>query len=423
MQRNHERTAWLVLWGAFIVFALGLISVPSLATYLVFTSDRTLTASATLSGGTVLLNRPDAVRPEALIDVAAGLAEDTRIETATASQSAIFFDLPNGPAATNIASIQLYGDTNLTLDRFRTPRFQFSDRQHRVNLSMSRGRIRVDIAEPPTSSRNTFVIIDTPQSQVLLERPGSYAIEVDAAETQVFVRAGIAVVVGAGESLILGREERTIIPANSPPTGPQSGERNLIENGSFAQTLSNGWSIFKNRSAATAAPGEITVAEFQGRRALHFARFDDNWAELGIRQEINRDIRDLQSLRLQLDLWIAEQSLYNCGALGSECPVMIRLEYTDITGFQHELLQGFYYNAAPAGISPEVPTRCVTCPAPTGDHLQVQRGVWFLYDSDDLLARIRESGIEPVRLDAITIYASGHRFESYITAIALLAED
>ncbi len=421
MRENPERIAWIVLWSAFGIFILLLVSTPYLVYTTLTNSERVLSVSATLTSGIVLLNHDPNSPPEALINIADNVRENTRFETSPASQTAIVFNTPNGSPPDTLGTLQLYGDTEATLRIMRTPRFDFSTRNHRLIIELQRGRARIDLVE--NGGRLVEVTIETPQASITLDRSGSYSLEVNSAETQVTVREGIATVTAQGNSLTLGREERTYVRTDSAPAGVQSGTRNLITNGDFQAPLSNGWTVFQNRSAPDAKPGELETLNHSGRQALHFARFDNNWAELGIRQELNRDVRDYESLKLQLAVWLAEHSLYNCGSLGSECPVMVRLEYTDNSGTAREWLQGFFYNTPPFNIDPPVPTRCVTCPPPSGEHQLVQRGVWFFYDSPELLSAIREVGFEVVRLDAITIYASGHNFESYVAEVALLAQE
>lgn len=416
---SPERVAWLMLWGAFTVFVALLIAVPWGIFVLLNSSEQNLRLTATLSGGTVLLRNGDNTTPQALVDVLSTRREHFAFETRPASQTALVFSLPyNG--AVDLAEVQLYSDTEALVDLMRSPRFSFSSREPRIVLMLTRGRMRVDIPEHEPAAR---VTITTPHSEITLERSGSYSIEVSSRNTQVIVRTGIAEVSAQDESVVLGREERTTVGVGMPPGAIESGARNLITNGDFGGNLSDGWTVFKNRSSPEAAQGQVSLTTHEGRQAVHFARFDDNWAELGLRQELNQDIRDLQSLTMQVAVWLSNQSLYNCGALGSECPVMIRIDYTDVAGDRREWLQGFYYNIAPENLAGETPTRCVTCPAPSPEHQVVAQGRWFLFESEDLLALFRSAGLEPVEINTVTVYASGHEFESYVAELALLAQD
>lgn len=421
MRENPQRIAWIILWSAFVTFFVLLFSVPYLGYTTLNNSEKKLTVSAALTSGTVLVTRTVNSPPEALINVLNSIPEGTRFETSPASQAAIAFGVPDNGQSDTLAVLQLYGGAEALLRLMRTPRFGFSGRSHRLAFELLRGRARIDVAD--VAGREAEITIITPHALISLDRNGSYSLEVSSLETEVIVHEGIATVLAENGSLILGREERTYIVAGSQPAGVQSGARNLLVNGDFHSVLTDGWAVFQNRSSSEAEQGTIDVLEHQGRQALHFARFDNNWAELGVRQEINRDVRDYAGLHLQLEVWLAEQSLFNCGALGSECPVMVRLEYTDNAGNAREWLQGFYYNAAPASLTPPVPNRCVTCPQPSSIHQFVQPGVWHFYDSPELIETLSQTGFAPVQLDAITIYASGHNFESYVAEVVLFAEE
>jgi hypothetical protein len=99
---------------------------------------------------------------------------------------------------------------------------------------------------------------------------------------------------------------------------------------------------------------------------------------------------------------------------------MVRLQYEDAIGDSYEWLQGFYYLGNKDG---SLPTRCVTCPLPTGDHAHIANGVWYPYDSPDLMSLLSTAGNPPATVNSISIYASGHSFESYVAEVELLAED
>ncbi|MDP6793706.1 MAG: hypothetical protein QF660_06600, partial [Anaerolineales bacterium] len=315
-----------------------------------------------------------------------------------------------------LGTVQLYGDTEATLLELNTPRFQFSERPHRISMSLTRGRLRASVALGV--ERPVTMIVHTPQAEITLERPGSYSVEVRENQSLVAVRTGIATVSAQNKNTLLTRDERTTVNTGSAPEGVLRGERNLIENGNFSAPLTDGWTTFQNRQDADESAGAVDVKVQKGRAALHFNRRGISWAEVGIRQELRLDVHDFQELRLHLATWLAFQNLRNCGSLGSECPLMVRVEYQDTAGNVHEWLQGFYYLGSDSG---SIPIRCVTCAPPTGDHLRVQVGRWYLYDSPDLLSLFTAAGTPPAIINSISFYGSGHNFESYLTEVELQA--
>ncbi len=414
MQSNPQRLAWTVLIVAFALFLMLAVALPFGTRTLLVNSTRRQHANIVLAAGSVYVTRPSVGVPEALFGAMENLSPGARFETENASRAALSFAPPDNHST--LGTVQLYGDTEATLLELNTPRFQFSKRPHRIAVMLSRGRLRASVALGV--ERPVAMIVHTPQAKITLERPGSYSVEVRANEALVSVRTGVATVSAQGKSTLLTRDERTTVSRGSAPAGVLRGERNLIENGSFSAPLTNGWTTFQNRQDADESAGEVEVKVQQGRAALHFNRRGMSWAEVGIRQELGLDVRDYQELRLHLATWLAFQNLRNCGSLGSECPLMVRLEYQDAAGNGHEWLQGFFYLGSDSG---SIPTRCVTCGTPTGNHLEIPLGRWHLYDSPNLMSLFGDTGSPPAIINAISFYASGHNFESYLTEVELQA--
>ena len=77
-----------------------------------------------------------------------------------------------------------------------------------------------------------------------------------------------------------------------------------------------------------------------------------------MRQVIDQDVADYQALRLQLTFRILSQSLGVCGVQGSECPLFLRINYTDENGIRRTWQHGFY---ATGEISPNTPDACISC--------------------------------------------------------------
>jgi hypothetical protein len=141
-----------------------------------------------------------------------------------------------------------------------------------------------------------------------------------------------------------------------------------------------------------------------------------HWAETGLTQEINQDIRGAKSLYVRARLRVDAHTLPVCGSMGTECPIMIRLRFNDPqTGSQPEWLQGFY---AVEGDGANQPF-CPSCEW-KAEHIQVPLGVWYDYESPDLLPLLRAENIDPSTLGSIEIYASGHTYGSAIDEIAVL---
>ena len=416
MRKNPHRLPWSVLIIAFLIFSVLSVTVPLGIRWLLVNSTKEQVASVMLTARTVYVTRPTMRVPEVLSGSIEKLPERTVLETDSASRATVSFTAPD--TGEPLGALQLFGETEIRLIAHRTPRFKFSDRPHRISIELLRGRVRASSAVGV--KRSVVMLIHTPQAEIALMRPGSYSVEVRAEGTEVAVRDGAAVVAAQGESVVLTSSRRTSVVSGEPPTGAFSGERNLIQNGALGAPLSDGWTTYQNLYSSSESPGTLNTLLHAGRPSVQFSRRGLNWSEVGISQELNHDIRDYRSLTLHLAVWLAFQDLRNCGSLGSECPLMVRLQYQDSIGDSHEWLQGFYYLSSRNG---SIPTRCLTCPGPTGDHAQIANGAWHLYDSPDLMKLLTRSGNPPALIKSISIYASGHSFESYVAEVELLAEE
>ena len=154
---------------------------------------------------------------------------------------------------------------------------------------------------------------------------------------------------------------------------------------------------------------------------IHFYRqgIDLNWGKVGISQNINQDVRDFKTLRLQLDVLVTHQDLFNCGEQGSECPVMVKIVYLDTLGRQQTWLRGFYYNASPTiGL-----TKCPQCDAVRSGHQPVPQNEWQTIETENLVDLLRDAQAPTATIKSITIYASGHAFDSAVTEVQLLGSE
>lgn len=414
-QQYHyvERRAWAIMICGFIAFCAAFAGLAYGIRWFIFESEVTQNVSVTLITGTVFFTPPGAGFPNAIVQSASDLAETTRIDTEAGSQAAVSFNSPD--AAHALGSIQVYGDSTLYLDTFRSPRFDFSPNPYRMSIHMQRGRARVNLAVDV--QRPISIALDTPHGEVVLERSGSYSIEVTDQATDIVVRDGAATVSANGQNIILAPNERTEIKPNTD-LSVQTGERNLIVNGDFSTPLSPAdWSSSQNRKDVTDVEGKSEITVETGLNAIHFLRPGRDWGRVSIAQKINRDVRDYLSLKLHLALKIVQQNVLVCGTYGSECPVMIDLEYTDLAGNHQHWLQGFY---SAVDNTNQLPVLCATCASvPKLNHILVQRNVWFSYDSPDLITLLNK----PTIINGLTVYAEGHIVESFVSEIELQAGD
>ena len=422
MRLNYERLAWMVLLISFTICVLLAIGLPLTTQWYVRYAYTGQSFSLEVQEGNLLVTCPGTDVPIAITkrqdDLCQG-RENIQITAGTADQGLLSIHSRTAQDKT-LSSVQIYRSTALTLTQATTPRFpHLSDESDHIKLQMKSGRIRVTV--PSDLARSMLFQVFTPQALVKFSE-GSSSVEANNQETQVIVREGQAVVAVSNESEVkLGQAERVIVPSGGSPLGVPP-ERNLLAGHSdFREPIGRIWTAYTvEPQIAGESPGEVTNATIEGRQVVDFSRFGEGWAETGIRQDLNRDIRDFRSLQLRIVLRVLQQNVPVCGTQGTECPVMVRIEYVDADGGTRSWQQGFYYLSDPN--VPPNPPRCLTC-NPRNDYISVIPGIWYSYDSPDLISVLTNVGPAPVLLKSISIYASGHTYQSQVAEVELLGHE
>jgi hypothetical protein len=324
-------------------------------------------------------------------------------------------DKPDAP----IATIQLYGNTQLEVDYAGTPRFAASKLPHRMEIRV----IRAPNMQPSLfgNARSVELLVDTPEGAVRLEE-GAFRLEVDAQQTTLIVNAGRAVVSDpmTGDSLVLVPLQRTQITASG--VGEiYIGARDLLSgrNGDFEDPLEGTWEVYQDWFNPDEGGGVVIQTQLgDNQRIVTFERAGASHAETGIRLELDQDLREVESLRVRARVRISTQTLPVCGSVGTECPMMIRIYYLDReSGGVREWLQGFY-----AREGDDAPF-CTVCRDWKPEHIKIPQDIWYDYESPDLLPLLAAQGTKPAALQSIEIYASGWTYGAAIDDIAILVGD
>jgi hypothetical protein len=418
MRRNPERIAWTVLLISFSVCVSLVITVPLAVRAFVTESIDPATRVLQVQQGTVLLELPNSSNLAAVTDATADLPDGATIKVDQFTQAILTVrDAGNG---VNLAIVQLYANTELTLRQAVSPRFGPSPNPHRIDLTMSTGRIRINL--PPDTPRATAVSVKSPQGDVRFN-PGTYSVEVTNEETQVTAREGSAIVSAQGSDVTIEALQRAEIELGQPPRGGLSGERNLVANGGFTGSLNPAWAVEHGPQDADEPTGNVTITTVSGRRAGLFERVGDrlNHAETRLVQQLNRDVTDAASLTLHFAVLVESQDVPICGFLGSECPMMVRIEYRDTSGANREWVQGFYLADVPdpLGSNPRV---CETC-STRNAHRPLLPNAWFAFDSGNLMDELAVGDLRPAWISRIVFYASGHAYKAALTDVELLVQD
>jgi hypothetical protein len=315
-----------------------------------------------------------------------------------------------------IARIQVYGSTQLALEQSASPRFESSSARNEVEFDLLAGRILLNV--PDDQKRPLSLTVKTPQGSVLIGEPGQYSINATNATSEITVLEGMLRLNSAEQDLGLVADQRAIMSERGALEGPLTAERDLVANGEFGDGLEMWLPLSPNTEISGQPDAEVVVEADDFEPTLAFKRLGIGHADAGLRQVIGQDVTDFESLKLLLSLQIAEQSLGVCGQQGSECPIIVRIEYVDVNGVDQVWQQGFY---ALGDIGPDTPDVCVACPPPLNEHQRVPFGQIAFYESDNLLEKLGQLGVLPAQIKSITVIGSGHSFNSQIFDLSLIA--
>jgi hypothetical protein len=402
---NPERMAWIVLLAAFAAFVLMAISIPLAVRYTIRYATVAQDVQLTPTVGTILFWPPRANEPIAITAPRNDVVERSRFEAGYSTQGELSLTLnPNSDQA--MGTIHLYQGTQLDLVRVRRPRFTSSPEPYRVRLRLNAGTIR--LFTNSGQERSLVVEVETPHGEAVLNE-GIYHFAVKAEETEVTVNSGMAVIHHvSGETRTVSQGLRSAMSSSQPPSEPVASQRNLIVNGDFSQPLSERWETIP-LAEQNVVPGRVEIKEQDGRRVAHFVRRggDAVHTEIRIRQQINQDVNVYEALRVELYVKIDYQSLAGAGFVGTEFPMRVEVNYTDIYGKDLEWGHGFYYRPPDPG-TPIYPSD------------QILQSAWYFYSSPNLIKELKDT--RPARINSISVYASGHNYESMVNGISLIVE-
>ncbi len=272
----------------------------------------------------------------------------------------------------------------------------------------------------PTPGRSIDVYVSTPQGEIEIEESGFYSVIVGNVETQFAVLDGAAEVTTGSQLLRLIEDQRVVMSVDGSLSGPADPERNLVENGDFSQGMAEWVALAPNIELVDQPTVKTSVLELSGEWRIEFDRLGVGHADAGVRQIVNSDVSDFDSLRLVISMRIRDQSLGVCGQQGSECPVTVRIEYEDINGVTQTWQQGFFSLGQVTSATPDV---CVACPPPLNEHQRVPFNQLVFFESGNLMDALNDLAILPRQIKTITLIASGHTFTVEVVEIALLAEE
>lgn len=414
-----ERLAWLVLFAAFGV-CIGLtILVPVLGFQFVKFSTEAQTAelrAAPLNEkeiSPIRVTVPNVASPIAIKDPAP-VSEDNTVVTENSDSSRAFLQFFDNSTA------QIAPNSQLRLVEMRRPRFPWSDLPNLVTVDQIRGTIRYKATptiahEKNPSGRPTQFLIHTPQFNAWIEPDGNILVSVGTNSSEIAVRTGIATIQSRDLSrqVRVGPGERVIAEQGKALGNPIPAAQGLLGNGDFSQTVTcdpnevGPWRCYVDQGGDGGnANGSIGNIAFDTRSAIQIQRVNSlqNSSITGIRQMVDRDVSDYDSLKLSASVRIENQSLSGGGYQSTEYPLILRVRYKDVNGDEAEYFRGYYIQNDANN--------------PTLNGELITPDEWITVESSNL----RALPIKPFRIVSVEVYASGWDYKSYISDVQLIGE-
>ncbi len=413
--KNPELLAWMVLLISFFICVSLAIGTPIGIRYYIYHARASQDVTLEVQQGPLRAMLPGRGEFTSIPEHRGDVPERTVVATdATLGRLVIRARRADSPI---LASVQLYNYTEVTLSSARSPRYAPSRLPHQITLNMRAGQVRIRVFDD--GDKPTLVRVQTPQGIAVLTR-GRYELKVNGNQMELTAYNGQA-------DLSKGEWAARLRPTERPEyaivnseriVGPLPHASNLVTNGDFVAPLEENWNTYSRIDVAGEAGGTAQITTIENIPALIITRQGQGPAQTGIAQELDADVSGLRSLRLHLLLRVEEQDVPLCGSLGSECPVMVRIDYVDANGTDQEWTQGFYALPDATSVNPEV---CVTC-STHNQHIRVPQGTWYAYLSSNLIPPLSQGGQPPRLIKTIAIYASGHTYQAIITEVELIGQ-
>lgn len=430
-----ERVAWAVMILSFLTFC-ALVTLGGYGLYqFLFVSTVPLEVTIQASRGTLGITGVD-LREE-VVQGARELLVGSRVRPSDVeSQGELVLRDPYRQSAF-VASVTMNGAaTAATLRSAERPRFGWGTSGYVLNLGNVNGRLELLIANDLMHPMN--LTLNTPQRvRLVIRGAGRYRVDVRDNEVWVDSDGGPVVLYPPDGLPALTITSSSVYQVAQNDLRAVSPPMDLLLNSDFVSaapspdpalpSLPMGWACSHNNVEPTAPRGVFNLISVDGRQALSLTRGGgaqsngETVCQQGLQAgEVWQDISAYSSLSIQSTFYIESQSLAACGYLGSECPLMLRLDYLKRdpeTGalVRGDLVYGFYTLPDYTGT---YPTTCSTC---RQSHVRVQPHTWFSFDSGNILALFTPSE-RPVALSRVRFYASGHEYDVKVSRMAVLVE-
>lgn len=421
-RRDPQRVAWSVLLLSFTIFCFVCLASSLGVYYFLFQSSVPLEMLARIGQGSIGVNQQ-------FVTLERSLNNGDDLTTGGQSQATIqLFDPQRGHQL--IATLTVKGNTRLNLRRAVRPRFEWSSTQYGVEVEDFSGELDVFVTR--NLNRPFLLVIHTTQgSRIDLGSSGQYTITVNENQTRVVNQEGQIVLIPStrnnGRDIPVG-SQGVIFTINPGAVAVIPAYVNLLENSTFQDTiqvpndsgqLQEIMTVWRCTNQQDSLPrGNYLSETLDGRPMLRLVRSDNATSHGETRcltyfEQTGRDVSAFDFLEVRASFNVHFQSLPACGWEGSECPLMLQIDYIDQNGRPQTWYHGFYYLEPQAGFA-------LSCSSCRQEHDRINEKSWFTYESGNLFALLGPSQV-PRSILNVQFYASGHQYDVSLGEISLLA--
>ncbi len=386
-----QRLAWATLVVSFLIFLALAFSLPHAVRLIVESIRRDVSVPVrVISGQEVYVHAAGSPSWVVRFDEAVLNPGDS---IRTDENSRAFLVLPDD------STVLMYPNSRLSLVSSNLVRYQPEKMQ--VVLQQVRGRSRIGVAPVRSPESRVFRVIAPTFSARLME--GSYTVEVIAeSRSSLGARLGNALVSDGERVLSVSARERVTTEDGQLPEAPLPAAQDLVQGGDFSGTGSDFRAHWIEEDRSIDAPsGTVTIEE----DGVHLKRVGEGHGQSVFLQQVNRDVWDFEELLLRARVKAVHQSLPGGGWKGTEYPIMLRIQYRDISGEEREWYRGFYYF---------VPNEEGFL---TSNATRVEQEAWYTYEQNILHLAQR-----PVFIRTVELVAAGRSYEGVVQYVSLVGE-
>jgi len=459
---NPIRMAWGVMFVAFAAFCLVCAASTLWIHYFFFQSSVGLNTRLQVGSGTIGVQTGSSAEQTATGERSISTGTLIRTDrTNLGSQATMTFqDTNDGDRL--VASVTLMGNTTVRLTQALQPRFEWTSGFYNMRLDGLNGEVHITISDD--LQRDVALSIAVGGAEVRVLDVGQYVVRNQGSEITVTNRGGQVLLIGPDgvepRSIpqdyfgvySLGASQITLTPASVNLL--VNNELNVFrpadystENARLGDNL-RGWDCSTNYEFVNRTPlGDYEAADApDGRASFRLVRNNAaNNVGTGCRQDFagpGIEVTDFDDLRLQATVYVDSQSVSGCGERASECPLMMRVRFqiprydeNDVPIYidgEQDYVEVTWIHGVYAILDPNIPWPliCDTC---RRDHVRVNEGGWYIYDSGNLFNIFQTEACTLNALDdlgtcrkyvkEVEFYASGHNYDVYVSDMSLLAED